>query len=511
MTAVVATSHPLAVEAGLDMLRKGGTAADAAVAAGAVLAVVDPRSTGIGGDVFALYWASGANEPIVLAGSGGAPKGLDMAALRAAGHTSMPIEGPWTVTVPGVPAAWFSLSERFGKLGLGPVLDPAIGHARDGFVVTPMVADEWAMSAPTLKVTEAASSCFLPGGVAPSAGDRFANPDLAGVLDRIRTEGPRGFYEGEVAERIATAVRSAGGPFEVEDLSEWAGPTWEEPIRGSFRGLDIFQTPPPGQGLIVIEALALLEHFGDLPFAVRDHVAIESLKLAFKDAHDVVADPRFGPVDVDGLLAPERLVSLRGRISIEEASVAYPERGSDTVYVAVVDHDGNCCSFIQSLYYGFGSGVGVEGTGIVLQNRGAGFTFSEGHPNAPAPGKRPFHTIIPSMVGDTGTPWAVLGVVGGYMQPQGQLQILRNLLDDEMEPQAALDAPRFRVHDGRRVALEPGFGTERIAPLLERGHEITDLSRFQAGGAQLIRLEPDGRTAGATDPRKDGIVGLLER
>lgn len=503
---IVVTSHPLAVEAGLEMLRRGGTAADAAVAAGAALAVVDPRSTGIGGDVYALYWEAGTDAPIVLAGAGVAPKGLTMEALRAAGHSSMPIEGPWTVTVPGVPAAWSELVASNGALGLAEALGPAIDLAEIGFVVTPVVSEEWAMSAGTLKVSEAASKYFLPGGVPPKPGSFFANPDLGKVLRRISADGPRAFYEGEIGERIAASVQAAGGPLTVADLATWSGPQTVEPICATFRDLQVYEAPPPGQGLIVLEALKLLDGFDDLPPGLVEHVVIECIKVAFTDAHDHVADPLFEMIDIEALMAEPRLEGLRKGISLSEASIAYPEKGSDTVYVAVIDDGGNCCSFIQSLYYGFGSGVGVEGTGIVLQNRGAGFTFDDQHPNAPAPGKQPFHTIIPAMAGNEGSASLVFGVVGGYMQPQGQVQILLNLLDGQT-PQDALDAPRFRVLDGKKVAVEPGFGHARIRTLVRKGHEIVELSRFQAGGAQMIQVNEDRSAIGATDPRKDGVVG----
>lgn len=506
--AVVVTSHPLAVQAGLDVLAAGGSAADAAVAASAVLTVVDPRSTSVAGDMFALHWAAGEPAPTGLAAAGVAAGGLTVDALRAAGFTTMPRFGPWTVTVPGAPAGWETLLGRFGRLGTEAVLRAAIMHARDGFAVTPMIADEWTDSVARLNTNETAAGYFLPGGRSPRAGERFANPDLAATLQRFVDEGSAPFYSGDLAEAIAAAVTAAGGPLRLSDLAEWGGPEWVTPLSVPFRGVDVFELPPPGQGVVVLESLAL---YGGFPLAddpvVADHRAIESLKLAFDDAAAVVADPAFAPSRAAELLSAEHLDRQRARIGDEAAAVRRSGVATDTVYVAVVDGEGNGCSLIQSLYEGFGSGIAVPGTGLVLQNRGAGFTLDDHHPNRPEPGKRPYHTIIPGMLGSGGALLGCLGVVGGYMQPQGQLQVLRNLFDRGMTPQQAVAAPRFRVFDGRAVHLEEGYDADIAAGLAARGHELHPLRRFECGGAQLILRTPDGSWAAGTDPRKDGPVG----
>lgn len=504
---MVATSHPLAVRAALDVLDDGGTAVDAAVAAAAMLCVVDPRSTGLGGDVFALVWEPGASRPTGLAGAGGAPAALTVDALRAAGHRTMPIEGPLSITVPGAPAAWEQALERFGKLDRERVLAPAIAAARDGFVVTPAVAAEWASTVDKLARDEAAAAAFLPGGRAPREGERFAVPTLALTLERFAAEGAAPFYTGELAERIVTAVAAAGGVLSGDDLAGWGGPREVEPLTLRFRDVDVYQMPPPGQGLVVLEALGVYAGCADLVDRVADeHVAIEALKLAYDDANRHLADPDFVDVPVDHLLSRDHLDAQRGRILADAVLPAAVGRPSDTVYVAVADADGGACSFIQSVYDGFGSGVGVPGTGLVLQNRASGFTLAEGHPNAPAPGKRPFHTIIPAMLGRGDDFLGCLGVVGGYMQTQGQVQVLRHLIDGGRSPQEAVDAPRFRVYRGAEVALEEGYPAELAAGLAARGHELTELAPFERGGAQLVLRDDDG-FRGGSDRRKDGYAG----
>lgn len=502
---MVATQHHLAADAATAMLRRGGSAADAAVAAAAVLTVVDPRSTGLGGDLFALYWEPGAPSPHGLEAVGWAPEGMTTSALRSAGHTRMPVDGPWTVTVPGAPAGWQVLLDRFGKLDVATVLGPAVDLARDGFVVAPAVADEWTGAVEKLRRDPTASAVFLPGGRAPRAGDTMRLPDLARTLEAFVADGADPFYRGRIAEQIGATVAAAGGPLRADDLAGWPGPGWVEPLHVSYRGHEVWEMPPPGQGLVVLEALALLDGLVETDEVAREHHAIEALKHAFADAADHVADPSVVPVPVGDLLSGGRLDTLRQRMLEGEPAIADVGRPSDTVYVAVADDDGGACSFIQSVYDGFGSGVVVPGTGLALQNRGSGFVLREGHPNAPAPRKRPYHTIIPAMLSRDGAFHGCLGVVGGYMQPQGQVQVLRNLLDRGMTPQQACDAPRFRVHRGHDVGFEDGYREELRTALRGRGHHDTDLHRHERGGAQLV-VRKGGAWVGGSDHRKDGAV-----
>jgi gamma-glutamyltranspeptidase/glutathione hydrolase len=500
---MVATSHPLAAHAGVEVLAAGGTAADAAVAAAAVLCVVDPRSTGIGGDAFALHWAPGDREPSALAGAGPAPAGLTPEALATAGFDTMPQFGPWAITIPGAVSAWETLLDRCGRLGLERVLAPAIALAEGGFEVAPIVAEEWASSAHRLEHDAAACALLLPGGRPPAAGERWANPELGAVLRAIAAGGADAFYRGRIAELIGAAVERADGALRATDLAGWKGAEWVTPLQRRFRNIDVFELPPPGQGLIVLEALGI---FAPLEFPTRadeEHAAIEAIKLAFADAARYIADPDVEAVPSERLLSDGYLAARRAEVDMAAAGVAEAGAVSDTVYVATADGEGGACSFIQSLYEGFGSGVAVPGTGIVLQNRGSNFVLEPGHPNRVAPGKRPYHTIIPAMLGRGDAFHGCLGVVGGFMQPQGQMQILRHLLDHGMGLQAAIDAPRVRFTRGREIGVEPGFDRDVAAELARRGHTIGELDRFSAGGAQAILRDGD-RLRGASDPRKGG-------
>ncbi|MDX6700338.1 MAG: gamma-glutamyltranspeptidase / glutathione hydrolase [Baekduia sp.] len=502
---MVATSQPLAAQAGVEMLEAGGTAADAAVAAAATLCVVEPRATGIGGDAFALCWPAGAAAPDALDGAGPSAAAATLDAIRAAGHAEMPRTGPWTITVPGAVDAWAKLLERHGRLGLAEVLAPAIRHAQDGFAVTPVIAAEWAMHARNIASDEAASATFLPGGRAPSAGEVFRNPAMAELLALVAEGGADAFYRGDPAERIGAAVRRAGGPLRASDLADFAGARWVTPLARAFRGVTVFELPPPGQGIVALEALGI---FADARYddrAAEEHAAIEALKLAFQDANDHLADPLIEPVDVERLLGAEHLAQRRALIGAAAADIAAPGPATDTVYVAAVDGEGGACSLIQSLYSGFGSGVGVPGLGITLQNRGKGFVLDPTHPNRLAPGKRPYHTIIPAMLARGSQFHGCLGVVGGFMQPQGQMQILRHVLDHGLGIGEALAAPRARFLDGRAIGVEPGFDAGVLDGLRSRGHDVGPLSNFGAGGAQAILRDGD-ELHGASDPRKDGRV-----
>jgi gamma-glutamyltranspeptidase/glutathione hydrolase len=502
---MVATSQPLAVDAALGVLEEGGNAFDAAVVAAAVHVVVDPNSTGLGGDAFAMYWSPATGGPVGLAAAGPAPAGLTVEALRGAGFDSMPGTGPWTVTVPGVVAGWERGLERFGTISLARALEPAIEIAEQGFEVTPHIADVWNDGLGLLARDHYLASVYLIDGRAPKAGERVTNPDLATSLRAIARDGARAFYEGRIAQRIEAAVAAGGGPLRASDLARWSGPRWVAPISAAYRGVVVYEMPPPNQGVLALQALKLYAGIECETRADEEHAAIECVKLAFADAERHLADPEFCSVPVEGMLSDAYIDLRRAEFDPAAAALAHPGSPSDTVYIAVMK-EGEGCSFIQSIFAGFGSGVGVEGTGIVLQNRGAGFVLEDDHPNRPEPGKRPFHTIIPAMLSRDGSLWGCLGVVGGYLQAQAHLQVLRNLVDRGVDPQAALSEPRFKFLGGRRVAFEPGFDEDVVGALEARGHETsTNLGSYEAGGGQLIVGSGDG-LIGGSDPRKDGLA-----
>jgi gamma-glutamyltranspeptidase/glutathione hydrolase len=505
----VVTSHPRAVEAGVAALEAGGSAVDAAVAAACVLGVVDPMSTSLGGDCFAIVWDAAERTLHGFNGSGRAPALASAVELRARGLAAVPTRGWASVTVPGALDAYAQLLERFGRRSLAEALAPAIEAAREGFEVTPVVARDWAAAREVLEGGEGTTG-FLP---APSVGERFRNPALVASLAAIAEGGVDVFYRGAIAERIDAASRAAGGWLRREDLAAHAG-EWVVPLEGWYRGHPIYELPPNGQGVVVLEALALLEEhpLADLDEVTRTHLQIEALKLAFADAFEHVGDPDRS--DVLRLLDP---VYLEGRgatlLSYAERANDAPRTGlprdlatgGDTVYVAVVDADGNACSLIASIYEHFGSAIAVDG--IVLQNRGALFVLDDAHPSALAPGRRPYHTILPAMVFRHDAPWLVFGVVGGYQQPQAQVQLLVRTIDLGESIADAVKAPRFRWLEGSRVRLEAGTSREVIEGLRARGHAIVESDAHGGfGGAQAIALEPEG-TLGASAPRKDGVVG----
>jgi gamma-glutamyltranspeptidase / glutathione hydrolase len=531
MGGMVAASQPLAVAAGLEILRAGGNAADAAIATAAALNVTEPTSTGLGGDCFALYYHAPTGQVSALNGSGRAPAALSLERLHAAGFTeALPPYHPYTITVPGACAGWCDLLERFGRLPLGTILAPAIRLAEDGFPVAPLTAHFWGYGVERLLAAPNGIELTLDGR-APRPGELFHNPGLARLLRLIAQSGKSAYYQGPIAEAIAAVIQQAGGCMTVDDLAAHTS-TWEFPIHTTYRGLRVWECPPNGQGLAALLALNILEGFdlASLPplSAQRLHLAIEAMRLAFADARWYVADPAFNPAPLQTLLSKDYAAERRRLIDPQRATLdqlhgaAFP--GSDTVYFCVVDGEGNACSFINSNYMGFGTGIVPQGWGFSLQNRGHNFSLDPAHPNALAPGKRPYNTIIPGLIttDDPAAPdrhvlYAPFGVMGGFMQPQGHVQVLLALADDRLDPQAALDRPRFCISVGEAagtaggwVGLEDGLPAQTQLDLERMGHPlkpISGMARALFGRGQLIHRDPQtGVLCGGSDPRADGCA-----
>lgn len=507
---VAATSQPLATTAALEILRDGGNAIDAAVAAAAVLNVVEPYMTGIGGDMFAILWDAEQERLVGLDGSGLSGSKIDVEALAKVWE-EVPNRGAATVTVPGALAGWNALIESYGDLSLAEVLAPAIRIAEQGFPVTPIIAQDWAGTVDTLNSNDGAAATFLVDGEAPAAGDWFRNPDLARTFRRIAEGGPGVFYGGELGREIVAGLDELGGFLTVGDLAKHEV-RWVEPLSVDYKDYTLYELPPAGQGIAALQMLKMLEGF-DFSGMVHNssaylHTLIEAKKLAYADLARYVADPDHMDVRPEALLDPDYLARRAALIDPARA-MARAEPGrfateSDTVYLTVADRHGNMISFINSVSWYFGSGVVVPGTGVVLQNRGAGFTLEAGHPNRIGPNKRPFHTIIPAFVTRDGEPWLSFGVMSGSMQPQGHVQVLLNLIEFGMDPQEAVDAARFRHLNGNRVAVE-NLHPEVAASLAELGHDLENPTGIAFGGAQLILKLERGWAAGS-DPRKDGIA-----
>ncbi|THF77273.1 gamma-glutamyltransferase family protein [Cohnella fermenti] len=511
---MVATSQPLAAQAGLDILKLGGNAVDAAIAAAAALTVVEPCSNGIGGDAFALVWANGRLHG--LNASGPAPRSISVEAVKRAGHDVMPSYGALPVTVPGAPAAWAELSRRFGRLPLAEALKPAIRYAEEGYPVSPTAAYHWRKSFElyrgALQGAEFANwfETFAPGGRPPGAGELWASPAHARTLELIGKSEAEAFYRGELAGRIASFVREAGGFLGEEDLAAFR-PEWVEPIGVKYRGYEVWELPPNGQGLVALLALNVLKGFEQLRpgDAATYHKQIEAMKLAFADGKRYVTDPLYMKEDIGALLSDEYAAGRRALIG-ELAGLpdAGKPKGGGTVYLAAADGEGGMVSFIQSNYMQFGSGLVVPGTGIALQNRGRDFSLEEGAANRLEPGKRTYHTIIPGFLTKGGAPVGPFGVMGGIMQPQGHVQAIMNLIDFGLHPQAALDAPRWQWTNDRTVLVEPGFPAAIAQALARRGHDIRiALESGSFGRGQIILRDPEsGVLCGGTDSRTDGVV-----
>jgi len=507
----VGTSQPLATGAALRILESGGNAFDAAVAAAAVLNVTEPYMTGIGGDMFAIAWSAREGRLVGLDASGRAGSRASPEALLAEGADGVPYQGPRSITVPGALSGWDALLETYGTLTLAEALEPAIRIAEEGFPVTPIIARDWQNTADLLRRNTAASATFLSDGEAPRAGQWFRNPDLARTFRRIAANGAGELYGGELGREIVAGLDSLGGWVTLDDLRA-QHVRWVEPLSMDYKGYTLWELPPAGQGVAALQMLEMLEGF-DLKGMGHNsarylHTLIEAKKLAYADLAGHVADPDFMEVTPTQLLDPGY---LRGRAGLIDPARAAdrPAPGSfstdsETIYLSVADAQGNMVSFICSIFEYFGSGVVIPGTGFALQNRGAGFTLEVGHPNRLAPGKRPFHTIIPAFVTRDGRPWLSYGVMGGAMQPQGHVQVLLNLLEFGMDLQEAVDAPRFRHYSGTSVAIE-ALSSDVAEKLRSMGHTLRDPAGVSFGGAQAVMRLPRGWAA-ASDPRKDGMA-----
>jgi gamma-glutamyltranspeptidase / glutathione hydrolase len=524
---MVATSQPLAVAAGLEILAKGGNAADAAVATAAALNVTEPTSTGIGGDCFALFYEARTGGLTALNGSGRAPANLTLDKIRAlpgiSEETSLPPFHPYTITVPGACAGWCDLVERHGSLTIAEILDPAIRLAEEGFPVAPITAHFWQRGAETQLRSALNGREMTLDGRGPKAGEIFRNPGLGKTLRTVADVGKGAFYHGELAVAIESTVQEAGGCITLEDLAAHTS-TWDTPISSVHRQLRLWECPPNSQGLTVLLALNILEGF-DLPSDPlspdRLHLEIEALRLAFADTRWYVADPSRVHVPVEELLSREYAALRRKTIHPKRANLdlkrGVPQAGSDTVYLTVVDRSGNACSFVNSNYMGFGTGIVPRGWGFTLHNRGHNFTLEPGHPNAPAPGKRPYHTIIPAMITRNESPslFGTFGVMGGFMQPQGHLQVFLALAEGH-DPQSALDLPRFCIAGGTSagvVALEEGISEKTAADLERRGHKVERVDGWDRAlfgrGQIILRNAQNGILTGGSDPRADGCAMSL--
>jgi gamma-glutamyltranspeptidase/glutathione hydrolase len=523
---LVAAAHPLAVQIGIDVLKAGGSAVDAAIAVNAALGFLEPVSCGLGGDLFAMVWDPETERLYGLNASGRAPAALTIDKVPAEENGTIPVYSVYSWTVPGAADGWFELHRKFGKLPMANVLGPVAALAREGAPVPQVIAGSWARGAARFKDMPGFAEVFMPGGKVPSEGEIFANPALAHTLDRLVAGGRDAFYKGEIAEQIVAFSNQVGGFFSMEDFAAHTS-EWVEPISTTYRGLTVWELPPNPQGLAALQMLNILEGF-DVAAMGRDstdfwHLAIEAKKLAYEDRARYYADMSFSDVPVEALLdkdyAAERakLIDMKRAARTVEPGQPALDHG-DTTFLVAADENGMLVSLIQSNYTGFGSGYVVPSVGIGIQDRGALFTLEEEHPNALEPGKRPFHTIIPAFMGWNGTPDTAFGLMGGGMQPQGHVQIVLNLVDFGMNLQEAGDAPRFYhtgsseptgtvMTSGGILHLEKGLPPEVYRDLAKRGHRIQEVNPVAFGGYQIVHRNPEtGVLAGASESRKDGMA-----
>jgi gamma-glutamyltranspeptidase/glutathione hydrolase len=511
---MVASSQPLASQVGLDVLKRGGNAVDAAIAMAAVLNVTEPMMTGVGGDMFAIvYWAK-TNELKGLNASGRAPRALSLDYFAKKGITKMPQFGMESITVPGAFDGWNVLLEKYGTMKLADLLAPAIGYAENGYPVMEKASEDWGEEEARLKANPDAAANYLPNGHVPQPGEIFRQKNLAHTLKLLAAGGRDAFYKGEVGRAIADYMKTHGGFITMEDLAAQHA-EWVDPISTNYRGYTVYELPPNGQGLTVLLALNILEGF-DLAAMKQQpdlyyHTLIEATKLAFADRNRYIADPKFAKVPVAELLAKDYAAKRRALIKpdsvLDAPPAGLPMSKGETTYFTVIDKDRNAVSFINSLYEHFGSGIVAGDTGIVMQDRGGGFSLDPESPNRIEPGKRPFNTLIPAMVFKDGKLFMSFGVMGGAMQPQGHVQVLTNFIDLGMGLQQAMETPRFRYDGGSRVYLEDEMGDAVLEKLASRGHKRIVPRRNQMGGGQAIMVDPKtGALMGASDNRKDGMA-----
>ena len=523
--AMAATSHPLATQIALDVLKDGGSAVDAAIAANAALGLMEPTGNGIGGDLFAIVWDPKSKRLHGYNGSGRSPKALTLAEFERRGLTDIPAHGPLPVTVPGTVDAWFALHAKFGRRTMAQNLAPAVAYARNGHPVHEVVAYYWDRSVPTLSKWPGFREQFTLNGRAPRKGETWRNPNLARTLETIGRDGRDAFYTGAIARTIDAYFRANDGFLRYEDLAAHRG-EWVTPVSTNYRGFDVWELPPNGQGIAALQILNLLEPY-DLKsygFGSPEHVHLfaEAKKLAFADRAASYADPDFYRTPVERLISKDyarergKLISMDKAMKAAEPGIIPELNEGDTIYLTVADKDGMMVSLIQSNYRGMGSGMAAPGLGFIFQDRGEQFVLKRGHPNAFAPGKRPFHTIIPAFVTKDGKPWLSFGVMGGAMQPQGHAQILINLIDFGMNLQEAGDAPRIQhdgstepagqaaaMDDGGELDLETGFPYATVRALMRKGHSVR-FADGPYGGYQAIMVNPEGGYIGASESRKDG-------
>ena len=521
---MAATSQPLATQAALDVLKKGGSAMDAAIAANAVLGLVEPASCGIGGDIFAIVWDAKTEKLYGFNGSGRSPKSLDIDYFMDKGMKYVPFLGPLPVSTPGCVDGWFMLNEKFGKLKMKEILQPAINYGRNGFPVSEVIAYEMATNYEGKKDLPGFAETYMPNGRPPIKGEVFVNGDLANTYEKIANEGRDAFYKGDIARTIDAYMKKHGGFLSYEDLASHSG-NWVEPVSTNYRGYDVWELPPNGQGTAALQMLNILEGYDlkSMGFGSPEylHVLTEAKKLAYEDRAKFYADPEFNKIPLEELLSKDYAAARRKLIDPDKAASTYPagdleiETGN-TTYLTVADKDGNMVSLIQSIYAEFASGMVPDGLGFVLQNRGQMFNVQDrSHANALEPGKRPFHTIIPAFVTKDGKPWLSFGLMGGAVQPQGHAQIIVNLVDFGMNLQEAGDAPRMRhrgssqptgskMTNGGTLNLESGFSYETIRELRKKGHRIGTAVGIY-GGYQAIGIDVDTKVyTGASESRKDG-------
>jgi gamma-glutamyltranspeptidase / glutathione hydrolase len=522
---MVATSHPLATQIGLDVLKQGGTAVDAAIAANAALGLMEPTGNGIGGDLFAIVWDARTGRLHGYNGSGRSPQSLSLKWFQDQGIQDIPPLGPLPVTVPGAVDGWFALHEKFGKLPMQRLLAPTIEYANQGFPVTELIAHYWALSVPRLSRYPGFSEQFTRDGRAPAKGEVWRNRHLARTLTAIGKGGRDAFYKGAIANVIGDYIKAQGGFLSAEDLAAHRG-EWVEPVSTNYRGYDVWELPPNGQGIAALTMLNILEGYDLKSYGFGSiehlHLLTEAKKLAFADRAQWYADPAFAKLPVTGLISKDYAAERRQLISLDRAAASVdaghpPLDEGDTIYLTTADRHGNMVSLIQSNYRGMGSGMAPPGLGFILQDRGEMFVLKEGHANSFAPGKRPFHTIIPAFITRNGKPFVSFGLMGGAMQPQGHVQIVLNLIDFGMNLQEAGDAPRLQhdgsteptgqvtvMRDGGEINLESGFAYETVRGLMRKGHKVTFADGPYGGYQAILRDEKNGVYVGASEGRKDG-------